>query len=214
MISFAGLQDLKSSIRSLARPMVMNCRGFVGSTGKTKWLQRHLMLRLNALQLWPNGRFETQTKICLSISNYHPHFIWQPSWSVRTAFVALIAFMPTNPNGALGSLDYKKEERRCLVIKSRGAAPKFGTSERQRLIDETACRFTKICRKAVPPNSSTCRTRVIDEHPTNAKVKHLLLLLDGDNIATPDESSQTPAKTGLTLERSMPMQSFECRFRR
>ncbi|KAL9689832.1 hypothetical protein QQ045_010222 [Rhodiola kirilowii] len=68
--------------------------------------------------LTPNGRFETQTKICLSISNYHPEH-WQPSWSVRTALVALIAFMPTNPNGALGSLDYTKEERKALAIKSR-----------------------------------------------------------------------------------------------
>uniref|UniRef100_A0A2P2LU24 Non-canonical ubiquitin conjugating enzyme n=2 Tax=Rhizophora mucronata TaxID=61149 RepID=A0A2P2LU24_RHIMU len=85
--------------------------------------------------LTPNGRFETQTKICLSISNHHPEH-WQPSWSVRTALVALIAFMPTSPNGALGSLDYKKEERRALAIKSREAAPKFGTPERQKLIDE------------------------------------------------------------------------------
>ncbi|KAJ8620483.1 hypothetical protein MRB53_029012 [Persea americana] len=85
--------------------------------------------------LTPNGRFETQTKICLSISNHHPEH-WQPSWSVRTALVALIAFMPTNPDGALGSLDYTKEERRKLAIKSREAAPKFGTPERQKLMDE------------------------------------------------------------------------------
>ncbi|KAL1803695.1 hypothetical protein ACET3Z_032342 [Daucus carota] len=85
--------------------------------------------------LTPNGRFETQTKICLSISNHHPEH-WQPSWSVRTALTALIAFMPTNPNGALGSLDYKKEERRVLALKSREAAPKFGNPERQKLIDE------------------------------------------------------------------------------
>ncbi|GAB2217832.1 hypothetical protein Droror1_Dr00001044 [Drosera rotundifolia] len=85
--------------------------------------------------LTPNGRFETQTKICLSISNHHPEH-WQPSWSVRTALVALIAFMPTSPNGALGSLDYKKEERHLLAIKSREAAPRFGTPERQTLIDE------------------------------------------------------------------------------
>lgn len=85
--------------------------------------------------LTPNGRFETQTKICLSISNHHPEH-WQPSWSVRTALVALIAFMPTNPNGALGSLDYKKEERRILAVKSREAAPRFGNADRQKLIDE------------------------------------------------------------------------------
>ncbi|KAL2530631.1 Ubiquitin-conjugating enzyme E2 32 [Forsythia ovata] len=85
--------------------------------------------------LTPSGRFETQTKICLSISNHHPEH-WQPSWSVRTALVALIAFMPTHPNGALGSLDYTKEERRALAIKSREAAPKVGSPERQKLIDE------------------------------------------------------------------------------
>ncbi|XP_020103306.1 ubiquitin-conjugating enzyme E2 32 [Ananas comosus] len=87
------------------------------------------------MMLTPNGRFETQTKICLSISNYHPEH-WQPSWSVRTALVALIAFMPTNPGGALGSLDCKKEERCALAIKSREAPPKYGSPERQKIIEE------------------------------------------------------------------------------
>ncbi|KAI3677355.1 hypothetical protein L1987_86981 [Smallanthus sonchifolius] len=102
--------------------------------------------------LTPNGRFETQTKICLSISNHHPEH-WQPSWSVRTALTALIAFMPTNPNRALGSLDYKKEERRALAVKSREAAPKFGSPDRQKLIYEI---HEYMISKALPvpqPNS-------------------------------------------------------------
>ena len=53
--------------------------------------------------LTPNGRWETSTKICLSISSHHPEH-WQPSWSVRTALLALIGFMPTSSNGAIGSL--------------------------------------------------------------------------------------------------------------
>lgn len=53
--------------------------------------------------LTPNGRFETNVKVCLSISSHHPEH-WQPSWSVRTALTALIAFMPTPGNGAIGSL--------------------------------------------------------------------------------------------------------------
>ncbi|XP_052148813.1 ubiquitin-conjugating enzyme E2 32 [Oryza glaberrima] len=85
--------------------------------------------------LTPSGRFEIQKKICLSISNYHPEH-WQPSWSVRTALVALIAFMPTPGGGALGSLDFKKEDRRALAIKSRETPPKFGSAERQKVIDE------------------------------------------------------------------------------
>ena len=51
----------------------------------------------------PNGRFETNTKICLSISGFHPES-WRPSWSIRTALLAMIGFMPTHGNGAIGSL--------------------------------------------------------------------------------------------------------------
>ena len=57
-------------------------------------------------------------------------------FAVRTALVALIAFMPTSPNGALGSVEYPKEERRTLAIKSREAPPKYGSPERQKGIDE------------------------------------------------------------------------------
>ncbi|XP_061344791.1 ubiquitin-conjugating enzyme E2 32-like [Gastrolobium bilobum] len=116
--------------------------------------------------LSPNGRFETQTKICLSISNHHPEH-WQPSWSVRTALVALIAFMPTSPNGALGSLDYKKEERRTLAIKSREAPPRFGTPERQKLIDEIH-EYMLSKAPAVPQLSST---QVPEEHPSEEEAE-------------------------------------------
>lgn len=68
--------------------------------------------------LTPNGRFETNKKICLSISGHHPES-WQPSWSIRTALLALIAFMPTKTIGAIGSLDYSPDERRILARKSR-----------------------------------------------------------------------------------------------
>ena len=44
--------------------------------------------------LTPNGRFEVGKKICLSISGHHPES-WQPSWSIRTALLAIIGFMPT-----------------------------------------------------------------------------------------------------------------------
>lgn len=67
--------------------------------------------------LTPNGRFEIGKKICLSISGHHPE-TWQPSWSIRTALLAIIGFMPTKGEGAIGSLDYTPEERRALAKKS------------------------------------------------------------------------------------------------
>ncbi|CAI5506728.1 unnamed protein product [Closterium sp. Naga37s-1] len=102
---------------------------------EVKEMQREGSKEYTSMPLEPSGRFEVQTKICLSISNHHPEH-WQPSWSVRTALVALIAFMPTKPDGALGSLDYPKDERRKLAIKSRFAPPKFGSPGRQQVIDQ------------------------------------------------------------------------------
>lgn len=67
--------------------------------------------------LTPNGRFETGKKICLSISGHHPES-WQPSWSIRTALLAIIGFMPTPGQGTIGSLDYPKSERVKLAKKS------------------------------------------------------------------------------------------------
>ncbi|XP_064473312.1 ubiquitin-conjugating enzyme E2 J1-like [Ornithodoros turicata] len=76
--------------------------------------------------LTPNGRFETNKKICLSISGHHPES-WQPSWSLRTALLAIIGFMPTHGSGAIGSLDYTPEERRALASKSqKWSCPRCG----------------------------------------------------------------------------------------
>lgn len=71
----------------------------------------------NIIFLTPNGRFETNKKICLSISGHHPE-TWQPSWSIRTALLAIIGFMPTPANGTIGSLDYTASERASLAKKS------------------------------------------------------------------------------------------------
>lgn len=67
--------------------------------------------------LTPNGRFEVNKKICLSISGHHPE-TWQPSWSIRTALLAIIGFMPSQGKGAIGSLDFPDDERRSLAEQS------------------------------------------------------------------------------------------------
>jgi len=66
----------------------------------------------------PNGRWEVNKKICLSISAYHPEQ-WQPAWGVRTILEALISFMTTPGDGAVGALDFTPEERRRLARESK-----------------------------------------------------------------------------------------------
>ena len=40
----------------------------------------------------PNGRFKVNTKLCLSISDFHPD-TWNPAWSVSTILIGLLSFM-------------------------------------------------------------------------------------------------------------------------
>ncbi|KAI5327555.1 hypothetical protein L3X38_026951 [Prunus dulcis] len=82
--------------------------------------------------LTENGRFKTQTEI-----DYNGgYFYLRARKTVRDALLRLIELLPTYPDGALGSVEYDKEERRVLAFKSRLAAPIYGTDERQKLINE------------------------------------------------------------------------------
>lgn len=71
----------------------------------------------NIVFLTPSGRFETNIKVCLSFSAYHPE-LWQPAWGIRLILEALISFLPTKADGAIGALDWTSEERRKLAKKS------------------------------------------------------------------------------------------------
>eukprot|EP01126_Amoeba_proteus_P045990 TRINITY_DN5178_c0_g2_i10.p1 TRINITY_DN5178_c0_g2~~TRINITY_DN5178_c0_g2_i10.p1 ORF type:complete len:257 (+),score=41.49 TRINITY_DN5178_c0_g2_i10:116-886(+) len=69
--------------------------------------------------LTPNGRFEVGKKVCLTISSHHAES-WQPSWGIRTALLAIIAFMPSRGDGAIASLDWSPNERKKLAKQSLG----------------------------------------------------------------------------------------------
>ncbi|KAG5361550.1 Ubiquitin-conjugating enzyme E2 6 [Yarrowia sp. C11] len=46
----------------------------------------------NIRMLTPNGRFLPDTRLCLSISDYHPES-WNPSWGMGTILTGLLSFM-------------------------------------------------------------------------------------------------------------------------
>jgi ubiquitin-conjugating enzyme E2 J1 len=69
--------------------------------------------------LTPSGRFEVNTKVCLSFSAFHPE-LWQPAWGIRLILEALISFLPTPADGAIGAVDWSSHERKRLAIASHG----------------------------------------------------------------------------------------------
>lgn len=51
----------------------------------------------------PNGRFEVNRRLCLSISDYHPDE-WNPSWCVSSILTGLLSFM-LEQSQALGTIE-------------------------------------------------------------------------------------------------------------
>eukprot|EP00941_MAST-03F_sp_MAST-3F-sp1_P001265 g1265.t1 len=77
----------------------------------------------NIMLLTPSGRFEVKQKICLSLSAHHPES-WQPAWGIRTILEAIISFMPSPGEGAVGALDWPPEQRRRAARISRKSPSK------------------------------------------------------------------------------------------
>lgn len=42
--------------------------------------------------LTPSGRFETNTRLCLSMSDFHPES-WNPTWRIESILIGLVSFM-------------------------------------------------------------------------------------------------------------------------
>ncbi|XP_041980944.1 ubiquitin-conjugating enzyme E2 J2 [Aricia agestis] len=64
----------------------------------------------------PNGRFRTNTRLCLSITDFHPD-TWNPAWSISTILTGLLSFMleKTPTFGSIQTSDYQK---RCFAAES------------------------------------------------------------------------------------------------
>ncbi|KAL6335300.1 hypothetical protein AAG906_029541 [Vitis piasezkii] len=61
----------------------------------------------------PNGRFMTQKKICLSMSDFHPES-WNPMWSVSSILTGLLSFMMDN-SPTTGSVTTTTKEKQRLA---------------------------------------------------------------------------------------------------
>ncbi|CAL9028901.1 unnamed protein product [Prunus brigantina] len=134
--------------------------------------------------LTENGRFETKTKID------YGDYLWGPNKRVRDALLRLIELLPTYPDGKLGSVEYDKEERRALAIKSRLAAPIYGTDERQELINEI---HEYMLSKVPPvPSNEGGGIRVSSQNDGNKRKQGKRIYIFGNTI-----NSKNAKQTGV-----------------
>ncbi|KAL8697786.1 MAG: hypothetical protein Q9201_006933 [Fulgogasparrea decipioides] len=65
----------------------------------------------------PSGRFQPSTRLCLSISDFHPKS-FNPAWEVSTILIGLMSFM-TSDEMTTGSVRGSESERRFLAARTR-----------------------------------------------------------------------------------------------
>jgi ubiquitin-conjugating enzyme E2 J2 len=67
----------------------------------------------------PNGRFEINTRLCLSMSDYHPES-WNPSWGVETILKGLYSYMLDDDfsDGTIGSIKDSSYNRQQYALHS------------------------------------------------------------------------------------------------
>ncbi|KAJ7902467.1 UBC-like protein [Mycena leptocephala] len=76
--------------------------------------------------LTPSGRFVPDTKICLSMSDFHPGS-WNPAWSVTTICTGILSFMLSDEI-TTGSVTSTEAEKRTFAAGSHAwniAQPRF-----------------------------------------------------------------------------------------
>ncbi|CAG8566345.1 4660_t:CDS:2, partial [Acaulospora morrowiae] len=64
----------------------------------------------------PSGRFQPDTRLCLSMSDFHPS-TWNPSWSVATILTGLLSFMTSN-EATTGSIKTTDSDKRIYAARS------------------------------------------------------------------------------------------------
>lgn len=83
--------------------------------GRLKFPRDYPFSPPSILMVTPNGRFETNVRLCLSMSDYHPES-WQPAWSLATVLKGLLSFMcEESPTAGAVNPTPSAEERRRLA---------------------------------------------------------------------------------------------------
>ncbi|VDL85467.1 unnamed protein product [Nippostrongylus brasiliensis] len=122
----------------------------------------------------PNGRFETDTRLCLSISDYHPE-TWNPGWTVASILIGLHSFM-NEDSFAAGVKNSPDSVRRQLAANSR--AWNLTCSEFMRV-------FPNLMDECDFKSSSTCSSQSKSGDCSSKKA---------ENSADNDEESSSESK--------------------
>lgn len=143
----------------------------------------------------PSGRFKTSTRLCLSISDYHPKS-FNPAWSVSTILIGLMSFMNSEEMTA-GSIGGTVAERKWHAARSRwwnstggGSAskPVPGVQATTRGLGNIKAGDGGVKYRAEWPDEDAENWKWISEHRIDPLTGKMLPDAEGENIQCSPET--------------------------
>jgi len=114
----------------------------------------------------PNGRFEINKRLCLSMSDFHPE-TWEPSWTISTVLTGLLSFMCEDTRTA-GSIETTSS------VKKRFAKDSVEYNSSQEEFTLIYPDFEDIMREAASSSKKPAKKAIDDEPiiaPTDSKLE-------------------------------------------
>nr|CAG8597195.1 5087_t:CDS:2 [Entrophospora candida] len=160
------------------------CSDYTAQPLEDNLFEWHFVIRGPDSTEFEGGRFELNKKICLSITGYHPEY-WLPAWGIRTVLLALIGFLTTKSNGAIGGIDYTESERKILAKRSRNwKCSKFenesNTNNKNNNTNNNNTNYNNDTNipKSIPPTNISSTTTSSSTHHNNVKKSMILNLIE------------------------------------
>ena len=107
--------------------------------------------------LTESGRFQTKTKICLTVTAYHPES-WCPSYTIGMILGGVRAYMRVGDKGSIGSISLPKDKQKSLALKSHD----FECTQCAQKIKSHIATLNERQRDAQSARSVSKRSRVAD----------------------------------------------------
>ncbi|KAI3378893.1 hypothetical protein SNEBB_003999 [Seison nebaliae] len=112
----------------------------------------------NIYMTTPNGRFETNKKLCMSISAHHPEQ-WNPIWSIGTILIGILSFM-TDTTPTAGSIETTEGEKKTLAQQSHSFNLRDGTFKKLFPSIAEECRNFELVNNKTTITTTTTTTTI------------------------------------------------------
>ncbi|RLN44527.1 hypothetical protein BBJ29_002947 [Phytophthora kernoviae] len=140
--------------------------------GKLKFPPEYPMKPPSVMMTTPNGRFKTNQRLCLSMSDFHPE-TWNPMWSVSSILTGLYSFM-LETQATLGSISTTDAQKRkyaaasleanCTNATFRKLFPDLVTLQEQRDKEQELLRKLSPAGETTAVSSASVKTSAATEN--------------------------------------------------